>query len=63
MAKPSPREAPVTRATRFSSENIFVMTSSNKKAGKLPAFPNNLLKFYFAMQVSAVSGVQTSRPV
>jgi len=38
MANPSPRDAPVTRATRFSSENIFVMASSNKKAGKLPAF-------------------------
>jgi hypothetical protein len=38
MANPSPRDAPVTSAMRFSSENIPAMTSSNKKAGELPAF-------------------------
>ena len=40
MAEAQPARGADDKATRFSSENMFDIASSNKKAGERPALPN-----------------------
>ena len=62
-ALPIPAAAPVTNATRPLRENNSDIEAPYQKGGSFLPPLSAFMKNYLAMQVSAVSGVQTSRPV